>query len=286
MGEGNGGGPEQSSAISQSSVRPEPSSVATSPPSSEKPASPSPATTSATPETKPASETRQAQPGEPKDDPNMPKPAEQSSNKPINMIEILTQEFGLDGKQQELLKRKIPELKQQGIDLESFSGEDLGDPQKMGTILRIIGSEEMGLSGEQIENLGKIQKTLQSANQEGQLTEKDIRARITERKQQIISRIQQLQQKQQSGQVLTQEEQEELNQNQQALAALTEMEGQVGEISQNQSAESKTQIKQSLLEKAPTYIKYAGFGLAALFFIFAWKGLTSEMGGQKGGMMG
>jgi len=281
MGEGNGGGLEQSGIIQSPTRSQEPSSVVTSPLSSENPASP--ATTSATPETKPASqEQQQAQPeGE-----TQALHPEQSSNKPINMIEILTQEFKLSEDQQKILKQKIIELKQQGIDLESFSEEDLGDPQKIGTILGIIGSEEMGLSGEQRENLKKIQETLKIANQEEQLTERDMRAKITERKQQIILRIQQLQQKQQSGQVLTQEEQEEFNQNQQALAALTEMESRVGEISQDQSETSKTQRKQAFLEKAPTYIKYAGFGLAALFFIFIWRGLTAEGGGQGRSMMG
>jgi hypothetical protein len=64
------------------------------------------------------------------------------------------------------------------------------------------------------------------------------------------------------------------------------MESRVGEISQDQSETSKTQRKQAFLEKAPTYIKYAGFGLAALFFIFIWRGLTAEGGGQGKGMMG
>jgi hypothetical protein len=282
MSEGNGGGPEQLGGGTQpTGVSVETPGASTKTPSFENPASlaTKPPILS---ETELAAEPGQAQPeGE-----TQALHPEQSSRQSINMIEILTQEFGLDEKQQELLKQKIPELKEKGIDLQSFSEEDLGDPKKMGIILEIIGSEEMGLSDEQRENLEKIQETLQSANQEGQLTERDMRAEITERKNQIISRIQQLQQKQQSGQVLTQEEQEELNQNQQALAALTEMESRVGEISQNQSAESKTQIKQSLLEKAPTYIKYAGFGLAALFFIFVWQGLRNASGGQGRGMMG
>ena len=93
MGEGNGGGPEQSSAISQSSLRPELSSVVTSLPSFEKPTGP--VQTSATSsETKAASQTAQAQSGEPqkasarldgsKPTDNFAK--EQFSNEIINMI--------------------------------------------------------------------------------------------------------------------------------------------------------------------------------------------------------
>jgi hypothetical protein len=288
MSEGNGGGPEQSSAVSQSSVRPELPSLATLPPSFEKQTGP--VQTSVTPsETKPASQTAQAQSGEPqkasarldasKPTDNFAK--EHSSNEIINMTQFLQQEFNL---QEEQLNKLQQLAKERGITLDQFSKEDLGNKEKMKQVLDLLENDEMKLNDQQKATLKKINEELQQADQP--LTSEQMRAKIIERKQQIISRIQQLQQKQQSGQVLTQEEQEELNQNQQALAALTEMESRVGEISQDQSETSKTKRKKALLEKAPIYIKYAGFGLAALFFIFVWRGLTAEGGGQGRGMMG
>ena len=288
MSEGNGGGPEQSSAINQSSLRQELFSVATLPPSSEKPIGP--VQTSATPpETKPASQTAQSQSGEPKKDSarlDASKPTdnfakEKFSNEIINMTQVLQQEFNL---QEEQLNKLQQLAKERGIALDQFSKEDLGNKEKMKQVLDLLENDEMKLNDQQKATLKKINEELQQADQP--LTSEQMRAKITERKQQIISRIQQLQQKQQSGQVLTQEEQEELNQNQQTLATLTEMESRIGEISQDQSETSKTQRKKAFLEKAPIYIKYAGFGLAALFFIFIWRGLTAEAGGQGRGMMG
>jgi hypothetical protein len=245
-----------------------------------------PVQTSATPsETKPASQTAQAQSGEPqKADASKPTDnfaKEQSSNEIINMTQVLQQEFNL---QEEQLNKLQQLAKERGITLDQFSKEDLGNKEKMKQVLDLLENDEMKLNDQQKATLEKINQELQQADQP--LTSEQMRAKITERKQQIISRIQQLQQKQQSGQVLTQEEQEEFNQNQQTLAALTEMESRVGEISQDQSETSKTQRKQAFLEKAPTYIKYAGFGLAALFFIFIWRGLAAEGGGQGRGMMG
>ena len=284
MSEGNGGGPEQSSAISQSSVRPEPSFVATSPPSFENQVS-LPTTLATSLEIKPASQTAQAQSGEPqkadvyKPTDNFAK--EQFSNEIINMTQVLQQEFNL---QEEQLNKLQQLAKERGITLDQFSKEDLGNKEKMKQVLYLLENDEMKLNDQQKATLKKINEELQQADQP--LTSEQMRAKITERKQQIISRIQQLQQKQQSGQFLTQEEQEELNQNQQTLATLTEMESRVGEILQYQSETSKTQRKKAFLEKAPIYIKYAGFGLAALFFIFIWRGLTAEAGGQGRGMMG
>jgi hypothetical protein len=283
MGEGNGGGPEQSSAISQSSLRPELSSVATSPPSFEKPTGP--VQKSATPpETKPASQTTQAQSGEPqKVDASKPTDnfaKEQFSNEIINMTQVLQQEFNL---QEEQLNKLQQLAKERGITLDQFSKEDLGNKEKMKQVLDLLENDEMRLNDQQKANLKKINEEIQQADQP--LTSEQMRAKITERKQQIISRIQQLQQKQQSGQVLTQEEQEELNQNQETLVTLTEMESRVGEISINPKHQ-KPKEKKAFLEKAPIYIKYAGFGLAALFFIFIWRGLKAEGGGQVRGMMG
>jgi hypothetical protein len=284
MSEGNGGGPEQSSTISQSSLIKELSSVVNSPHSFEEPTGP--VQTSATPsETKPASQTAKAQSGEPqKADASKPTDnfaKEQSSNEIINMTQVLQQEFNL---QEEQLNKLRQLAKERGIVLDQFSKEDLGNKEKMKQVLDLLENDEMKLNDQQKATLKKINQELQQADQ--RLTSEQMRAKITERKQQIILRIQQLQQKQQSGQVLTQEEQEELNQNQQTLATLTEMESRVGEILQDQSETSKTQRKKAFLEKAPIYIKYAGFGLAALFFIFIWRGLTAEGRGQGRVMMG
>jgi len=279
MSEGNGGGPEQlGGGIKPTGISVETPGAPTQTPSSENPASP--ATTSAIPpETESASQTAQAQPeGE-----TQAVHPEQSSNKPINMIEILTQEFGLDKKQQELLKRKIPGLKQQGIDLQSFSEENLGDPQKMGTILGIIGSEEMGLSEEQRENLEKIKETIKKAEEGEQLTEEQIQGKINERKDQLQKRIAELEEKEKKGE-LTKEEQEELNEAKQILSDFKE----IGESKLEESDKYKRgEIKRAMLEqKIKTYGTYAAVGMGLLLLVFALRGLKETGGGQGRGMMG
>jgi hypothetical protein len=283
MSEGNGGGPEQLGGGGVSVERPV---ASTQTPSSENPVSPT--TTSATRlETEPASQgPQQAQPGGSKDDPKtVTSHPEQSSNKPINMIEILTQEFKLSEDQQKILQQKIPELKEKGIDLESFSEEDLGDPKKMGIILEIIGSEEMGLSDEQRENLAKIQETLKKAEQGEQLTEEQIQGKINERKDQLQKRIAELEEKGKKGE-LTEEEQEELNEAKQILSDLEE-------ISESKLEESdkykykRGEIKTAMLEqKIKTYGTYAAVGMGLLLLVFAWRGLKETGGGQGRGMMG
>jgi len=206
---------------------------------------------------------------------------EQSSSQSLDMIRVLQQEFRLTEKQLEKLNNLA---KENGINLEQFSKEDLGDREKIKQVLVLLENEEMKLNDQQKQNLQKINKELQEADQP--LTSKQIKTKIDEKKQEINKKIEELREKQKSGQ-LTKEDEEELKQNEQVLAALNEMGDQVGEISKDQLDESKIQRKQTLLEKAQTYFKYAGFGLAALLFIFAWKGLISEMGGQRGGgMMG
>jgi len=230
------------------------------------------------------------QPGEIQSTPSNPSPdaskpgnlaEERSSNQPLNMTQLLQEEFGLTAEQLTTLKKLA---QQKGINLEQFSEGDLGNKEKMQQVLSLLENEEVKLSEQQKKNLKDIQQQLQQADQP--LTQEQMQAKINEKKQQLQSRMQELQQKQQSGQVLTDEEKKELDEIQQALPLLTDMESQVGQLSADQSPEAKVQKRQTLLEKAPTYFKYAGFGLAALFFIFAWRGLTSEMGGQRGGMMG
>jgi len=279
MSEGNGGGPEQlGGVIKPKGVSVETPKASTRTPSVEKPASP--ATTPAIlSEKKPEAKPGQAQP---KEETKALHP-EQSSNKPINMIKILTQEFKLNEDQQKILQQKVEELKQQGIDLQSFSEENLGDPKKMGTILGIIGSEEMGLSDEQRENLEKIKETLKKAEQGEQLTEEQIQGKINERKDQLQKRIAELEEKEKKGE-LTKEEQEELNEAKQILSDLKE----IGESKLEESDKYKRgEIKRAMLEqKIKTYGTYAAFGMGLLLLVFALRGLREAGGGQGRGMMG
>jgi len=275
MSEGNGGGPEQ---LGGGGVSVETPGASTQTPSSENPAGL--ATTSAiSSETESASQTAQAQPeGE-----TQALHPEQSSNKPINMIEILTQEFKLSEGQQKILQQKVEELKQQGIDLQSFSEENLGDPKTMEKILGIIGSEEMGLNEEQRENLEKIKETLKKAEQGEQLTEDQIQGKINERKDQLQKRIAELEEKGKKEE-LTKEEQEELNEAKQILSDLEE-------ISESKLEESdkykRGEIKRAMLEqKIKTYGTYAAVGMGLLLLVFAWQGFRSASGGQGRGMMG
>ena len=278
MGEGNGGGPEQLGGV----IKPKGFSVETPEASTQTPSFKnlaSPATTPILSETKPAAEPGQAQhEGE-----TQALRPEQSSNKPINMIKILTQEFKLSEGQQKILKQKVEELKQQGIDLQSFSEENLGDPKKMGTILGIIGSEEMGLSKEQRENLEKIKETIEKAEQGEQLTEEQIQGKINERKDQLQKRIAELEEKEKKGE-LTKEEQKELNEAKQIL-------GDLEEISESKLEESdkykRGEIKRAMLEqKIKTYGTSAAFGMGLLLLVFALRGLREAGGGQGRGMMG
>jgi len=279
MSEGNGGGPEQlGGVIKPKGVSVETPKASTRTPSVEKPASP--ATTPAIlSEKKPEAKPGQAQP---KEETKALHP-EQSSNKPINMIKILTQEFKLNEDQQKILQQKVEELKQQGIDLQSFSEENLGDPKKMGTILGIIGSEEMGLSDEQRENLEKIKETLKKAEQGEQLTEEQIQGKINERKDQLQKRIAELEEKEKKGE-LTKEEQEELNEAKQILSDLKE----IGESKLEESDKYKRgEIKRAMLEqKIKTYGTYAAVGMGLLLLVFALKGFREAGGGQGRGMMG
>jgi hypothetical protein len=279
MSEGNGGGPEQLGGGSQSTGF----LVETPGTSTQTPSFESPAGLAATPaissETELAAKPGQAQP-EGGIQASYP---EQSSRQSINMIEILTQEFKLSEGQQKILQQKVEKLKQQGIDLQSFLEEDLGDPQKMGIILEIIGSEEMGLSDEQRENLEKIKETLKKAEQGEQLTEEQIQGKINERKDQLQKRIAELEEKGKKGE-LTKEEQEELNEAKQILSDLEE-------ISESKLEESdkykRGEIKRAMLEqKIKTYGTYAAVGMGLLFLVFAWRGLRETGGGQGRGMMG
>jgi len=272
-------GPEQlGGGIKSTRVSEETPGESKKTPSPENPASPA-TTPPILSETKPTVKPVQAQPeGE-----TQALHPEQSSNKPINMIEILTQEFKLSEGQQEILQQKVEELKQQGIDLQSFSEENLGDPQKMGTILGIIGSEEMGLSDEQRENLEKIKETLKKAEQGEQLTEEQIQGKINERKDQLQKRIAELEEKGKKGE-LTKEEKEELNEAKQILSDLEE-------ISESKLEESdkykRGEIKRAMLEqKIKTYGTYAAVGMGLLLLVFAWRGLKETAGGQGRGMMG
>ena len=279
MSEGNGGGPEQLVGV----IKPKGFSVETPEASTRIPSFENPASPATTPpllsETKPAAEPGQAQP---KEETKALHP-EQSSNKPINMIKILTQEFKLNEDQQKILQQKVEELKQQGIDLQSFSEENLGDPKKMGTILGIIGSEEMGLSDEQRENLEKIKETIKKAEQGEQLTEEQIQGKINERKDQLQKRIAELEEKEKKGE-LTKEEQEELNEAKQILSDLKE----IGESKLEESDKYKRgEIKRAMLEqKIKIYGTYAAFGMGLLLLVFALRGLREAGGGQGRGMMG
>jgi len=276
MSEGNGGGPEQlGGVIKPKGVSVETPEASTRIPSFEKPASPA-TTPPLLSEKKPAVKPVQAQP-EGEINP------EQSSNKPINMIKILTQEFKLREDQQKILQQKVEELKRQGIDLQSFSEENLGDPKKMGTILGIIGSEEMGLSDEQRENLEKIKETIKKAEQGEQLTEEQIQGKINERKDQLQKRIAELEEKEKKGE-LTKEEQEELNEAKQILSDLKE----IGESKLEESDKYKRgEIKRAMLEqKIKTYGTYAAVGMGLLLLVFALRGLREAGGGQGRGMMG
>jgi hypothetical protein len=276
MGEGNSGGPEQLGGV----IKPKGVSVETPEASIRTPSFENPAGLATTPpilsEKKPAVKPGQTQPeGE--------LHPEQSSNKPINMIKILTQEFKLSEGQQKILQQKVEELKQQGIDLQSFSEENLGDPKKMGTILGIIGSEEMGLSDEQRENLEKIKETIKKAEQGEQLTEEQIQGKINERKDQLQKRIVELEEKGKKGE-LTKEEKEELNEAKQILSDLEE-------ISESKLEESdkykRGEIKRAMLEqKIKTYGTYAAVGMGLLLLVFALRGFREAGGGQGRGMMG
>jgi hypothetical protein len=272
MGEGNSGGPEQlGGVIKPKGVSVETPGTSTQTPSFEKPASPA-TTPPILSETKPAVKPGQAKPeGE-----TQALHSEQSLNKPINMIEILTQEFKLNEGQQKILQQKVEELKRQGIDLQSFSEENLGDPKKMGTILGIIDSEEMGLSDEQRENLEKIKETIKKAEQGEQLTEEQIQGKINERKDQLQKRIAELEEKGKKGE-LTKEEKKELNEAKQILSDLEE-------ISESKSEESdkykRGEIKRAMLEqKIKTYGTYAAVGMGLLLLVFAWRGLRETGGG-------
>jgi hypothetical protein len=279
MSEGNSGGPEQlGGGIQPAGVSVEIQRASTQTPSSENPAGL--ATTPAIPsETEPAAKPGQAQPeGE-----TQALHPEQSSNKPINMVEILTQEFKLSEGQQKILQQKVEELKQQGIDLQSFSEKDLGDPKKMGIILEIIGSEEMQLDKEKRENLEKIEEILKQAEEGEQLTEEQIQGKINERKDQLQKRIAELEEKGKKGE-LTEEEQKELNEAKQILSDLEE-------ISESKLEESdkykRGEIKRAMLEqKIKTYGTYAAVGMGLLLLVFALRGLKETGGGQGRGMMG
>lgn len=272
MSEGNGGGPEQLGGV----IKPKGVSVQTPEASTQTPSFENPAGLATTPpllsETKPTVKPVDAQP---KREVQASHP-EQSSRQLMNMIEILTQEFKLSEGQQKILKQKVEELKQQGIDLQSFSEEDLGDPQKMGTILGIIGSEEMGLSDEQRKNLEKIKETIKKAEQGKQLTEEQIQGKINERKDQLQKRIAELEEKGKKGE-LTKEEQKELNEAKKILSDLEE-------ISESKLEESdkykKGEIKRAMLEqKIKTYGTYAAVGMGLLLLVFALKGFREASGG-------
>jgi len=282
--EGNSGGPEQLGRGSQ----PKGVSVETLAASTQTPSFENPAGLSTTPEISSETEIasqgpQQAQPGGSKDDPNMPKPAEQSSNKPINMIEILTQEFKLNEGQQKILQQKVEELKQQGIDLQSFSEEDLGDPKKMGIILEIIGSEEMGLNEEQRENLEKIKEILKKAEQGEQLTEEQIQGEIDERMKKLNQRIAELEGKEN----LTDEERKELDKAKNDLQAIQELKNITQSNVTAENEHKRVESKRDMLrQKIRTYGTYAAVGMGLLFLVFAWRGLRDASGGQGRGMMG
>jgi hypothetical protein len=279
MSEGNGGGPEQLGGGSQpTGVSVEIPEASTQTPSFENPTglATTPAISS---ETESASQTAQAQPeGE-----TQALHPEQSSNKPINMIEILTQEFKLSEDQQKILKQKIPELKEKGIDLESFSEEDLGDPQKMGIILEIIGSEEMELNEEQRENLEKIKETLKKAEQGEQLTEEQIKGEIDERMKKLNQRIAELEGKEN----LTDEERKELDKAKNDLQAIQELKNITQSNVTAENEHKRVESKRDMLrQKIRTYGTYAAVGMGLLLLVFAWRGLKETGGGQGRGMMG
>jgi len=289
MSEGNGGPEQGGGAMVKKPETPvaEPSPatpVAQLSSSSENPAGL--VTTSASPsERESASQApQQAQPGGLKDDPKtaMSNP-EESSNKPINMMEILTQEFKLSEDQQKILKQKIPELKQQGIDLESFSEENLGDPATMRKILEIIGSKEMRLNEEQRKNLEKIEKTLRQAEQGEQLKEAQIQEEIDKRMKTLNERITELEEKEN----LTDEEQKELEKAKNDRQALQELQNIVQSNLTGENEHERVEGKRSALEqKIKTYGTYAAVGMGLLVFVFAWRGLKETGGRQGEGMRG
>jgi len=136
---------------------------------------------------------------------------------------------------------------------------------------------KVGLNQEQIFTLEKAKEDFNSATRIK--SQEDLIREIQKRKNELQTRIDQLREKQ-AHRELNQAERDELKQKEELLAHLTEMENQ---LSQQSLSDQKPK---RILEKAPTLIKYFGFGLVAIFFFLIFRGLTSEMGGQKGGMMG
>jgi hypothetical protein len=264
MGEESVGLEQLGGAIQPTGVSVDTPRTPTQTPSPEKPASP--ATTSATPETKPASETGQAQPGVPqKANPDQSdNPAkEQSSNQPINMIQVLKQEFNLE----EAKLEKLQELaKAKDIDLNQYSENDLGDAQKMKEILSLL--EKVELTPEQQKKLNEIKTTLGPAIEGQQLTKEEIHGKIGERREELNKKMQEIEG---SGELTDEEKKEKLEKIQKALDSLGEMKSDMNQLDNLSKEEIRRTIK-----KASGYFQTIGFGLTGLFLLYAWKSLSDK----------
>jgi len=199
---------------------------------------------------------------------------EQSSNQPVNMTQVLQQEFGLEPEQLTTLKNLA---QKEGINLDQFSEEDLGDKEKMDEILKLL--EQTGLNEKQQENLKKIREVLQQADQP--LTEEQLQAKINERITQLESRIKELEQK---GEQLTPEEQQELNNARKAIEDLRAA-AQFSSFEGDEYAKGEAKIER-LKQRIKENATYATVGIGLLILVFAWRGFKETSGGQRGGMMG
>jgi len=203
------------------------------------------------------------------------KAEEQESNQPFNMTQVLQQEFGLTPEQLSTLRDLA---QKEGINLDQFSEEDLGNKEKMQKMLDLLAKEEMKLSDQQKKNLEDIQQQLQQADQP--LTEEQMQENIKKRITQLEQRIAELKVKKE----LTPDEEKELSDAEETLKNLND----VFQFKPESSDPSKRfeEKREMLKQRIKQYGTYTTIGMGLLIFVFAWRGFKETNGGQRGGIMG
>lgn len=164
----------------------------------------------------------------------------------ISVIGVLKRDFKLTDEQ-------ITQLKDKGIDLEKLNPEDLAEEEKRKQFFEQIESLE-SLTEEQKQIITQVEQLVSQKEP----TREEVQEKISQKRKEIEESTQ-----------LSEEEKK------QALAVLDEMERSLQEpLPENQ--EGKENFRKKIIEKAPTYIQYAGIGLGILFFILMFKGFTAK----------
>ncbi len=187
--------------------------------------------------------------GSPEDRGSQPQGQAEVKNQPdqdISVINVLKRDFKLTDEQ-------IGQLKDKGVDLEKLNPEDLAEDEKRKQFFEKIKSLE-SLTEEQKQILTEVEQLVSQKEP----TREELQEQISQKRKEIKESSQ-----------LSEEEKK------QALAVLDEMERSLQEpLPENQ--EGKENLRKKIIEKAPTYIQYAGIGLGILFLILMFKGFSAK----------